>query len=53
VNRASIDNKPVEPEIVVTHLMEGSVSRSTFQTIACFVTDFRRLSLLRTARWIR
>ena len=35
VNRASIDNKPVEPEIVVTHLMEGSASRSTFQTIAC------------------
>jgi len=35
VNRASIDNKPAEPEIVVTHLMEASVSRSTFQTIAC------------------
>ena len=25
LNRASIDNKPVEPEIVVTHLMEGGM----------------------------
>jgi len=35
VNRASIDNKPAEPEIVVTHLMRGSASRSTCPAIAC------------------
>jgi hypothetical protein len=40
VNRASIDNKPVEPEIVVTHLMEGIGIALDVQNDRMFVTDF-------------
>jgi hypothetical protein len=39
VNRASIDNKPVEPEIVVTHLMEGIGIALDVQNNRMFVTD--------------
>jgi hypothetical protein len=35
VNRASIDNKPAEPEIVVTHLMEGIGIALDVPAIAC------------------
>src|SRR3979409_2421902 len=38
VNRASIDNKPVEPEIVVTHLMEGIGIRPAVHNDHSFVT---------------
>jgi hypothetical protein len=40
VNRASIDNKPVEPEIVVTHLMEGIGIALDVPGNRMFVTDF-------------
>jgi hypothetical protein len=40
VNRASIDNKPVEPEIVVTHLMEGIGIALDIPNNRMFVTDF-------------
>jgi hypothetical protein len=40
VNRASIDNKPVEPEIVVSHLMEGIGIALDVQNDRMFVTDF-------------
>ena len=40
VNRASIDNKPAEPEIVVTHLMEGIGIALDVQNDRMFVTDF-------------
>jgi hypothetical protein len=40
VNRASIDNKPVEPEIVVTHLMEGIGIALDVPGDRMFVTDF-------------
>jgi len=40
VNRASIDNKPVEPEIVVTHLMEGIGIALDVPNDRMFVTDF-------------
>jgi hypothetical protein len=40
VNRASIDNKPVEPEIVVTHLMEGIGIALDIPNDRMFVTDF-------------
>jgi hypothetical protein len=40
VNRASIDNKPVEPEIVVTHLMEGIGIAIDVPNDRMFVTDF-------------
>ena len=40
VNRASIDNKPVEPEIVVTHLMEGIGIALDIANDRMFVTDF-------------
>jgi hypothetical protein len=39
VNRASIDNKPVEPEIVVTHLMEGIGIALDIPNDRMFVTD--------------
>jgi hypothetical protein len=40
VNRASIDNKPAEPEIVVTHLMEGIGIALDSPNDRMFVTDF-------------
>jgi hypothetical protein len=40
VNRASIDNKPVEPEIVVNHLMEGIGIALDVPGDRMFVTDF-------------
>jgi len=40
VNRASIDNKPDEPEIVVTHLMEGIGIALDVPNERMFVTDF-------------
>jgi hypothetical protein len=40
VNRASIDNKPVEPEILVTHLMEGIGIALDVPNDRMFVTDF-------------
>jgi len=40
VNRASIDNKPAEPEIVVTHLMEGIGIALDVAGDRMFVTDF-------------
>jgi DNA-binding beta-propeller fold protein YncE len=40
VNRASIDNKPVEPDIVVTHLMEGIGIALDVPNDRMFVTDF-------------
>jgi hypothetical protein len=39
VNRASVDNKPVEPEIVVTHLMEGIGIALDVSNDRMFVTD--------------
>jgi hypothetical protein len=40
VNRASVDNKPAEPEIVVTHLMEGIGIALDVPGDRMFVTDF-------------
>jgi len=40
VNRAAIDNKPTEPEIVVTHLMEGIGIALDVPGDRMFVTDF-------------
>ena len=40
VNRASIDNKPAEPEIVVMHLMEGIGIALDVPNDRMFVTDF-------------
>ena len=40
VNRASIDHKPAEPEIVVTHLMEGIGIALDVPGDRMFVTDF-------------
>jgi len=40
VNRASIDNKPVEPEVVVAHLMEGIGIALDIPNDRMFVTDF-------------
>ncbi|MBT1514054.1 3-hydroxyacyl-CoA dehydrogenase [Bradyrhizobium sp. SRL28] len=40
VSRASIDNKPAEPEIVVTHLMEGIGIALDVPGDRMFVTDF-------------
>jgi DNA-binding beta-propeller fold protein YncE len=40
VNRASIDNKPANPEIVVTHLMEGIGIALDVANDRMFVTDF-------------
>jgi hypothetical protein len=40
VNRASIDNKPAKPEIVVTHLMEGIGIALDIPNDRMFVTDF-------------
>jgi hypothetical protein len=40
VNRASIDNKPAEPQIVVTHLMEGIGIALDVPNDRMFVTDF-------------
>ena len=40
VNRAAIDNKPAEPEIVVTHLMEGIGIALDVPGNRMFVTDF-------------
>jgi hypothetical protein len=40
VSRASIDNKPAEPEIVVTHLMEGIGIALDIPNDRMFVTDF-------------
>jgi hypothetical protein len=40
VNRASIDNRPAEPEIVVTHLMEGIGIALDVAGDRMFVTDF-------------
>jgi hypothetical protein len=40
VNRASLDNKPAEPEIVVTHLMEGIGIALDVPSDRMFVTDF-------------
>ena len=40
VNRASIDNKPDEPEIVVTHLMEGIGIALDVPGDRMFFTDF-------------
>jgi hypothetical protein len=40
VNRASIDDKPAEPEIVVTHLMEGIGIALDIPNDRMFVTDF-------------
>jgi hypothetical protein len=40
VNRASIDDKPAEPEIVVTHLMEGIGIALDVPNDRMFVTDF-------------
>jgi hypothetical protein len=40
VNRASIDDKPAEPEIIVTHLMEGIGIALDVPNDRMFVTDF-------------
>ena len=40
VNRASIDNKPAEPEIVVSHLMDGFGIALDIPNDRMFVTDF-------------
>ena len=40
VNRASIDDKPAEPEIVLTHLMEGIGIALDVPGDRMFVTDF-------------
>src|SRR5271156_483328 len=40
VSRASIDNKPAEPEIVVNHLMEGIGIALDVPNDRMFVTDF-------------
>jgi hypothetical protein len=40
VSRASVDNKPTEPEIVVTHLMEGIGIALDVPGDRMFVTDF-------------
>jgi hypothetical protein len=40
VNRASVDHKPAEPEIVVTHLMEGIGIALDVPNDRMFVTDF-------------
>ncbi len=40
VNRAAIENKPAEPEIVVTHLMEGIGIALDVPGDRMFVTDF-------------
>ncbi|WFU45701.1 3-hydroxyacyl-CoA dehydrogenase (plasmid) [Bradyrhizobium sp. CB82] len=40
VNRASIDRKPIAPEIVVTHLMEGIGITLDVPNNCMFVTDF-------------
>jgi hypothetical protein len=40
VNRASIDNKPAEPEIVITHLMEAIGIALDVPGDRMFVTDF-------------
>jgi sugar lactone lactonase YvrE len=40
VNRASIDHKPAEPEIVITHLMEGIGIALDVPGDRMFVTDF-------------
>ena len=40
VSRASIDNRPAEPEIVVTHLMEGIGIALDVPNDRMFVTDF-------------
>jgi DNA-binding beta-propeller fold protein YncE len=40
VSRASVDNKPAEPEIVVTHLMEGIGIALDVPGNRMFVTDF-------------
>jgi hypothetical protein len=40
VNRASIDDKPAEPEIVLTHLMEGIGIALDIPNDRMFVTDF-------------
>jgi hypothetical protein len=40
VNRASVDNKPTEPEIVVSHLMEGIGIALDVPGDRMFVTDF-------------
>jgi hypothetical protein len=40
VNRASVDNKPAEPDIVVTHLMEGIGIALDVANDRMFVTDF-------------
>jgi DNA-binding beta-propeller fold protein YncE len=40
VNRASIDNKPADPEIVLTHLMEGIGIALDIPNNRMFVTDF-------------
>jgi hypothetical protein len=40
VNWASIDNKPVEPEILVAHLMEGIGVALYVPNDCMFVTDF-------------
>lgn len=40
VNRASVDNKPAEPEIVVSHLMEGIGIALDIPNDRMFVTDF-------------
>ena len=40
MSRASIDDKPVEPEIVVTHLMEGIGIALDVPNDRMFVTDF-------------
>ncbi|MGY8669274.1 3-hydroxyacyl-CoA dehydrogenase, partial [Bradyrhizobium sp. UFLA05-109] len=40
VNRAAIDNRPAEPEIVVTHLMEGIGIALDVPGDRMFVTDF-------------
>ncbi|RUL66360.1 3-hydroxyacyl-CoA dehydrogenase [Dyella dinghuensis] len=39
VNRASIDNKPAEPEIVISHLMEGIGIALDVEGDRMFVTD--------------
>jgi hypothetical protein len=40
VNRASVDNRPAEPEIVITHLMEGIGIALDVPGDRMFVTDF-------------
>ena len=53
VNRASIDNKPAEPEIVVTHLMEGIGIALDVPGDRMFVTDFAGSIYSARARRIR